>query len=198
MKHPGDPSGKVSLKKRGPDLVARLANHAGLSAEALEPATDAAWDRLERMLGCQFPASHRRLLKTFGTGIFGGRLLLLNPSAELDWRSEFSARWVHGVASMLRGAFPKQNFQVEEGGLLPFGMTSDSSYLCFDRAGAPATWGVRICSLRDHWTQRTSLTSVELLSHLAQGDGRLKSELRLRLWRPGEPTFQSASYLRFG
>ncbi|MDB4491783.1 SMI1/KNR4 family protein [bacterium] len=177
----------------------RLSKHASVTDDVLEPATDESWDRLERMLETKLPASHKRLLKTFGTGVFGGRLLLLNPSAEADWRSKYSARWAHGVASLFGGAFPKYNFRLEDNGLLPFAMTSDSVYVCFDRSegGDVSSWGLRICSLHDRWKQGANLSSAELLSHLATGEGRFKSALRLKLWCSGETVFKPSPYLMF-
>lgn len=194
MKQPSSYHAESVSGRRGPDFVKRLSKHAALENDVLEPATDAAWDRLQRMLGTKFPSPHKRLLKTFGTGVFGGRLLLLNPSAEQDWRSEYSARWAHGVTSLLRGGFPKLNWELEEGGLLPFGMTMDGAYLCFDREAGPS-WSIRVCSIRDHWTRRSNLSSAEFLCQLATGEGRLKSELRLKLWRPGELIFRPTPYL---
>ncbi len=164
--------------------------------EPFEPATDEAWDRLERMLRTKFPSSHRRLLKRFGTGVFGGRLLYLNPAAEQDWRSEYSARWAHGVASMLGGAFPELDFNLTDDGLLPFAMTGESVYLCFDRTDPmPSHWTVRICSLPDKWTKPTSLTSAALLCDLAGEESVLPKAASMRLWRPGQPVFEASSYL---
>ena len=109
MKSPGGSSkSRRGVAVRGPDFVAKLWKVA-LPESVIEPATEGSWARVERMLGVKFPANHRSILKRFGTGVFGGRLLLLNPAAERDWRSEFSARWVHGVSSLLRGAFPHLN-----------------------------------------------------------------------------------------
>jgi len=196
MKRPGGNHTAAESRRRRPDHVNRLSKLVSLADDVLEPATDESWSRLERMLHTRFPASHKRLLKTFGTGVFGGRLLLMNPSAELDWRSEYSARWAHGVASLLAGAFPKYSFQLDEGGLLPFAMTADGVYLCFDRGqGGVSSWGVRVCSLHDRWTQGMNLSSAELISHLATGEGRLKSALRLKLWRAGEAVFKPSPYI---
>ncbi|MCH1505287.1 MAG: hypothetical protein L7V86_17015 [Verrucomicrobiales bacterium] len=40
-------------------------------------------------------------------------------------------------------------------------------------------------------------SSGELFSHLATGEGRLKTALRLKLWRQGEDVFKPSPYLAF-
>ena len=72
--------------------MSHLCKHLSLADDVEEPATEESWDRLERIPHTKFPASHKRLLKTFITEVFGGRVLLFNPSAEMDWRSEFRGR----------------------------------------------------------------------------------------------------------
>ncbi|MFT4638238.1 MAG: hypothetical protein ACI8T1_001557 [Verrucomicrobiales bacterium] len=120
------------MSKRGPDFAAKLW-HVAAPELVIEPATEDSWARLERMLGVKLPANLRSVLKRFGTGIFGGRLLKLNPSAEQDWRSEFSACWVHGVSGLLGRAFRQLSFDAAKGGLIPIGMTADI-YLPLPRA----------------------------------------------------------------
>ena len=180
------------------DFVAKLQRLAELNGGVIEAATDDQWARLERMLGLKLPVAYKRLLKVFGTGAFGGRTLLLNPSAERDWRSEFSARWAHGVSGLLSGAFPKLSFYPEKHGLLPFGMTIESDYLCFDRREAnPNAWTVTVCSLHKRIVRKTKFSAPEFLYRLFENHGSqaaLPKVLIAELKEDG-PVFQPQPYL---
>ncbi len=163
----------------------------------LERPTKEHWRRTERMLRVELPASHKRVVSAYGTGIFGGRLLLLNPAAEEDWRAEFSARWVHGVASMLSGAIREAAFYPDPNGLLPIGMTQDSHYLCLVPSSPnPDKWTIAVCSLLDRrlWAARHDLPGfLYRLFALESRHRTLDKEIYVKLRRLG-PEFEPQPY----
>ncbi len=181
--------------KREASPLGKLKGLALGDQDCLELPDDSQWTRLERMLHQRLPKDLKQLVSVFGTGVFGGRILLLNPAAEQDWRSEFSARWAHGIVSMLSGAFPNLTFFPACDGLLPIGMTAESDYLCLHLNDGTIT----VCSLHQRKATKTRFRLAEFL-HRLLGDDMPRNHVTKTLQRqwcdPEAPAFEPKPYLR--
>jgi hypothetical protein len=110
------------------------------------------WGTAERRIGCALPPDYKEFIETYGTGVIGGWLTVLNPfskspkanliTANEEMRVEYADRERDGIAVPFATLpFP--------GGLLLWGRGNTGDDLHWLTARAPDQWSVAVCRLRD-------------------------------------------------
>jgi hypothetical protein len=123
------------------------------------------WDAAERDLGTAFPADFKDLIKTYGTGMFGG-LWLANPLR--PWGREAIRERIAGFRELREACEFALPLFPEQPGFLPWGSDSNGHLYCWWADGSPDSWPVaQVAHGEEETPHRAPVGITEFLaSHL--------------------------------
>src|SRR5574341_1591236 len=131
------------------------------------------WGTVEETLGTPLPDDYKNFINTFGTGVIGDFLWILNPFSANKYlnlvaqfqyyldalrplRDEFSDDWIHPI-------YP------EPGGILPCGVTDNGDVLFWKTGGDPDTWTIVVFDGLGPFSEEYSYTITKFLEKLLLG-----------------------------
>ncbi|VTS04824.1 SMI1/KNR4 family protein [Tuwongella immobilis] len=153
-------------------LIQRLC---GLVAPPIQPCYNKGmWDEVERELGLSLPLDYKRLIETFGQGVFVGEAFCsgliiasyLGPAKPSERAKGFSA-YFQDVEAIEFGIYP------ETPGLLGFGSYADKDTIAWNTVGSPEEWPIVFHDPESGFHELKDVSLLDFVISMLEESGQL-------------------------